>query len=65
MKDLAIKRELSENTREQGVWVQTRNGIEVYSLHIKDGEVIITDNSDPTKIYAVYSLDYYNAFSRE
>lgn len=59
MKDLAIKRELNEETRKQGIIY--RNG-EVYSFHITDHrEVIITDFSDYTKIYAIYSLDFYNA----
>ena len=59
MKDLAIKRELNEETRKQGIIYP--NG-EVYSLHItNNGEVIITDFSDYTKIYCVYSLDFYNA----
>lgn len=60
MKDLSIHRVLDEDTRKQGVWMQTANGIEVFSLHItKDKEVIITDNSDYTKIYSVQSLDFY------
>lgn len=58
MKDLAIKRELNEETRKQGIVLE--NG-EVYSLHITEhGEVIITDFRDYTKIYCIYSLDYYN-----
>ena len=62
MKDLAIKRELNEATRKQGIVY--RNG-EVYSLHItNNGEVIITDHCDYTKIYAVYSLDFFNAIER-
>ena len=57
MRELAIRRELNEETRKQGIIY--RDG-EVYSLHITDhGEVIITDFSDYTKIYAVYSLDFY------
>lgn len=59
MKELAIKRELNEDTRKHGI--AYRNG-KVYSLHITShGEVIITDFSDYTKIYCVYSLDFYNA----
>lgn len=58
MKDLAIKRELNEETRKQGIVLETG---EVYSLHITEhGEVIITDFRDYTKIYCIYSLDYYN-----
>ena len=62
MKDLAIKRKLDEETRKQGVIV---NSGEVYSLHITDDEeVIITAFDDYTKIYCVYSLDYYNSLYR-
>ncbi len=60
MKDLTIHRNLNDNTRKQGIWVQTPNGVEVFSLHIKNNEVIITANSDYTKIYVIYSLEYYN-----
>lgn len=65
MKELAIKRELNEETRKQGIWVRGAEGIEVFSLHITDhGEVIITDHSDYTKIYSVMSFDYYNLLER-
>lgn len=61
MKELAIKRNLDEETRKQGVVV----GGEVYSLHITDNEeVIITAFDDYTKIYCVYSLDYFNSLYR-
>ena len=59
MKDLAIKRNLDESTRKQGI---VHGNGEVYSLHItNNGEVIITDFSDYTKIYCVYSFDFYKA----
>ena len=61
MKELAINRLLDEETRKQAFW--TEHG-EIYSLHIKNGEVIITDFSDYTKIYAIYSLDFFNKGSR-
>lgn len=57
MKELAIKRELNENTRKQGVVI----GGEVYSLHITDNEVIITDFHDYIKIYEIQSFEFYNA----
>lgn len=57
MRDLAIKRDLDEDTRKQGIVMQSG---EVYSLHIKNGEVLITDFKDYTRIYAVYSLDFFN-----
>lgn len=62
MNELAIKRDLDDSTRKQGILV---NG-EVYSLHITNNrEAIITDNSDYTKIYAIHSLDFYNYLVRE
>lgn len=65
MKDLAIARALDDDTRKSGIWMRNANGeVEVYSLHITDhGEAIITDNSDYTKIYAVFSLDFWNAYA--
>ena len=61
MKELKIVRNLNEETRKQGIWVRCRDGrIEIYSLHILSDEVIITDNNDYTKIYALYSIDYCN-----
>lgn len=62
LNELSIKRALNDSTRKQGVFV---NG-EVYSLHItKNREAIITDNRDYSKIYAIHSLDFYNALVRE
>ena len=34
----------------------------LFSLHITDDEAIITDIDDYTKIYAIYSLDFYNDY---
>jgi len=49
---------LTDETRKQGILLMG----EVYSLHItQQHEVIITDNSDYTKIYAVMSLEFANA----
>ena len=57
MKELAIKRALDEETRKQGILV----GREVYSLHITtNDELIITDNEDYSKIYAIIAMDFYN-----
>ena len=65
MKELAINRSLDEETRAQSVWVMIDGKVEVFSMHITEkDEVIITDHSDYTKIYAVYSLDYFNALER-
>jgi hypothetical protein len=60
MKGLAIHRDLNEETRKQGVRIETKCGGNVFSLHLAGDEVVITDNSDYTKIYAIYSLDYFN-----
>lgn len=57
MRELAVQRVLNDSTRKQAIW--TKSG-KVYSLHIKNSEAIVTDNSDYTKIYAIYSLDYFN-----
>ena len=56
MKELLINRNLiCEETRKQGVYI---NG-KVYSLHIVNDEVVITDNEDYTKIYQITSLDFW------
>ena len=60
MIELAIKRALGEDTRVQSVWMRFGGKIEVFSLHMTDREAIITDHSDYSKIYAIYSLDFYN-----
>lgn len=57
MQGLAIKRELNEETRKEGVLCCGQ----VYSLHLTEhGEAIITDNRDFNKIYAVYSIEFFN-----
>ena len=58
MRELSVRRVLTDETRKQGILLMG----EVYSLHITQRhEVIITDNSDYTKIYAVMSLEFANA----
>ena len=62
MSELAIKRALNENTLFPGILIDRV----LYSLHItKNREVIITDNRDYGKVYAVMSLDFYNRMERE
>ena len=61
MKDLKINRVLDEETRKQGVCI---NG-EVYSLHITENEVIVTDFFDYTKIYSIQSLEFFIAIERQ
>lgn len=66
MNELAIRRALNESTRKQGIYVGQPGKGKVYSLHItKNREVIITDNSDYSKIYSVQSLDFFNLLERE
>lgn len=61
MQELAIKRNLNEETRQGSVWVRMGREIEVFSLHITHhNEVIITDHSDYTRIYSIESLEFYN-----
>lgn len=58
LKPLAVNRCLNDDTRVQGVLIAG----DVYSLHITKGdheEVILTDNSDYTKIYSIQSLGMY------
>lgn len=61
IRDLPIRRNLNEDTRKQGVLVSG----EVYSMHFTDTEVIITDNKDYTKIYAVYAKDFWMKLNQE
>ncbi len=60
MKDLSVRRSLDEDTRKEAICM---NNGDVYSLHItENGEAIITDYSDYSKIYAIYSLDFFNKY---
>lgn len=65
MKELAIKRELNEDTRRETVWCHMNGAVECFSLHVtKHGEVILTDHSDYAKIYSVESLDFHRALEK-
>ena len=55
MKSLPINRNLDEETRLQEIIV---NG-NVYSLHRSRDEIIVTDTDDYSKIYAIYSRDFF------
>ncbi len=60
--ELAIKRVLSDDTHKKVISVA--NGREEVALHVtRNREVIITDAADFTKIYAVISLDLYQAMN--
>ena len=56
-----VTRELDDDTRKQGIYIAG----EVYSLHIANGEVIVTDNNDYTKIYSIQSIEFFNMLERE
>lgn len=65
MKELAIQRNLSEDTRAETVWCHMDGAVACFSLHItSQGEAILTDHSDNTKIYRVESLEFYRAMER-
>ncbi len=65
MKELAIKRELNEETRRESVWCQMNGTIECFSLHITEKkEVILTDHTDYSKIYSIQTLEFYQALER-
>lgn len=65
MKELAIKRELNEETRKEPVWCQMDGAIECFSLHITEKkEVILTDHTDYSKIYSIQTLEFYQALER-
>lgn len=57
MKDLPINRSLDESTRVETTVIHDK----FFPAHItKKREVIITEQSDYTKIYSVMSLEFYN-----
>lgn len=62
MSGLCIRRALNERTRKRDIFVSGLTGENKrYALHItKNREAIVTDMNDYSKVYAVYSLDYYN-----
>lgn len=65
MKELAIRRELNEETRRESVWCQMNGTIECFSLHITEKkEVILTDHTDYSKIYSIQPLEFYQALER-
>ena len=65
MKDLSINRALDDVTRKQGIWIAVDGKIAIFSLHITDqGEIIITDNADYTKIYSIQSIEFFNMLER-
>lgn len=65
MKELAIRRELNEETRRESVWCQMNGTIECFSLHITEKkEVILTDHTDYSKIYSIQTLEFYQALER-
>lgn len=63
MKDLAVKRVLSEENRIQDSRVgNPRKGTGVLiSMYEQNGEIIIADAYDPTKIYQIISKEFWDA----
>lgn len=63
MKDLSIKRDLKEENRIQDSRVgNPKEGTEVLiSMYEQNGEVVITDAYDPTKIYQITSKEFWDA----
>ena len=58
MKELPITRNLDEDTRLQEICVSGK----VYSLHLShNNEVVVTDTDDYSKIYAVYSREFWDS----
>lgn len=58
MQNLAINRCLDEDTRLQEIVINGR----VYSLHkSRSGEIVVTDTFDYSKIYAIYSLEFWKS----
>lgn len=55
MNEMSIKIDLDESTRKECIFIRG----EAYSLHVKDDMVVITDNSDYAKIYAVYAFEFF------
>ena len=57
MTELAVKRALNDNTLKRGLIIDGK----VYALHItRNREVLITDSTDYSKVYAVLSLELFN-----
>ena len=57
MTELAVKRALSDNTLKKGVLI----GGQLYALHVtRNREVLITDSTVYSKVYAVLSLELFN-----
>lgn len=61
MKELRFLPKLDESTRKQGMYI---NGV-VYSLHITEDYVFLTDNKDYTKIYQMTTIDFWNSLYSE
>lgn len=57
LKALPIKRNLKEENRIKDAKV----GDTLISMYEQDGEIIITDAYDPTRIYQITSVEFWNA----
>lgn len=56
---------LDERHRLGEGFIRTNKGILVVSEYLQDGMRIYTDSQDSTKIYAIYSNEYYKAIQEE
>lgn len=62
---LNVPIKVSEEHRLGEAFIRTKRGILVVSEYLQDGMRIYTDSQDGTKIYAIYSNDYYKAIQEE
>jgi hypothetical protein len=63
MKDLSIKRDLNEENRVQDSIIGKHGDGKrvIVSMYEQNGEVIIADAYDPTKIYQITSKEFWDA----
>lgn len=61
MRDIAVRRCLSENTRVQDVVIDGKT----YALHKVLDEILLTDLYDYSKIFQITSIDFWNSLQEE
>ena len=62
---LNIPIKVLEEHRLGEAFIRTKKGILVVSEYLQDGMRIYTDSQDATKIYAIYSNEYYKVLQEE
>lgn len=65
IKPLHIPIKVLEEHRLGEAFIRTKKGILVVSEYLQDGMRIYTDSQDATKIYAIYSNEYYKVIQEE